>query len=390
MLKSLLIQYWVYLLLPIGLLVGWAIGRRSFTGDQNTVSSLNNEYFKGFNYLLNEQSDKAVEVFVKALEVDSETVELHLALGGLFRREGQVGRATRIHQNIIARPYLTDEQNKQAVFELAQDYMKAGLYDRAENLFLELIDRSSFQDTAQLALLSIYESEKDWRKAIAIAKKMNVRDYPDVKQRLAHYWCELATVAIEAKDYDEAKKHLRQSLYDNPASIRRMVMEGDLQYAKGDVRKAVQQWRLVQQQATEYADLVQEKLFVSLQQSGDKNAVSEFLQQQLNNNLRPATMQMFADYHGHSAQAYQQLFACVGDGGSREAVLWLLRNKKNLLSSGFTLPSAENMLNLFEEGFNINELSHNPYVCVQCGFESKVINWQCPSCKAWEKQSRIN
>ena len=161
--------YWIWPALMLAFFIGYRVASWWFNRkNKKSKGKVNQEYFKGLNFLLNEQPDKAIEVFIQALEVDSETVELHLALGGLFRRKGEVDRATRIHQNLIARPNLTDEQRLHAICELAQDYYKAGLLDRAENLYLELKDTFSYRKQAIEGLSSIYQKEKDWQKAIDI------------------------------------------------------------------------------------------------------------------------------------------------------------------------------------------------------------------------------
>ena len=149
------------LLLPVAAFSGWWIGRRGQRSAGQLSSGLNPDYFKGLNFVLNEQPDKAIEVFIRMLEVDSETVETHLALGNLFRRRGEVDRAIRIHQNLIARPTLNMEQRSNALLELGMDYMRSGLLDRAEGLFLELIDSGSHLNQAYSQLLEIYQQEKD-------------------------------------------------------------------------------------------------------------------------------------------------------------------------------------------------------------------------------------
>ena len=165
----------LWLLLPVAALSGWWIGRRRGNSNKNqSSSSIYPEYFKGLNFVLNEQPDKAIEVFIRMLEVDSETVETHLALGNLFRRRGEVDRAIRIHQNLIARPTLDREQRAHALLELGMDYMRLGLLDRAEGLFLELVESDLHLNQAYTELLEIYQQEKDWENAINIARKLEL------------------------------------------------------------------------------------------------------------------------------------------------------------------------------------------------------------------------
>ena len=163
-----LIFFW--LLLPVASFIGWWIGSNTEKRTK-TSKNISLEYFKGLNFVLNEQPDKAIEVFIRMVEVDNETVDTHLALGNLFRRRGEVDRAIRIHQNLIARSNLSEDERAHALLELGMDYMRSGLLDRAEKLFLELLDIGLYLKEAHFNLLEIYQQEKDWENAILIAKK---------------------------------------------------------------------------------------------------------------------------------------------------------------------------------------------------------------------------
>lgn len=388
MVVELLSVYWVYILLPIALGIGCFIGRRSVKRQADGGNLLNDEYVKGFNYLLNDQSDKAVEVFVKALEVDSETVELHLALGGLFRREGEVSRATRIHQNIIARPYLTDEQNTQAVFELAQDYLKAGLYDRAENLFLELVERKHYVENALAALVTIYESEKDWHKAIGVTKQLDSSGHADIKHRLSQYWCELAEIALVDSDFDQVKKCLRQSKANKANSIRRRIIEAEMLDKMGDTEQAIIGWRAVLQENGRGADLVMGKLCSALWRSSGVKAVQSFLLARLQQQFSNKAAELYLDAHGYKKQAFYDIFASFQSQPNRDALLWLLMNRQVFDDANIEYSVVE-ILSMFSKGFDQQSLVRNPYLCTVCGLQSKVINWQCPSCRTWDRQEYV-
>ncbi|NNF96569.1 MAG: tetratricopeptide repeat protein, partial [Halobacteria archaeon] len=183
----------LFFLLPIAALSGWWLGRRSKARRQEESSlELPSSYLRGLNYLLNEQQDKAIDLFIQLLDVDNDTVETHLALGSLFRRRGEVDRAIRIHQNLIARPTLSKEQRMQALFELGQDYMRAGLLDRAETLLGELIGNEPHTVAALQHLLDIYQQEKDWDKAIQIAQRLESRTGQSKRNLIAQYYCEKA------------------------------------------------------------------------------------------------------------------------------------------------------------------------------------------------------
>ena len=177
----------LWLLLPLAAASGWLGARiEQKRRARRNAFDLPSAYFKGLNFLLNEQPDKAIEVFTQVLEVNSETVETHLALGNLFRRRGEVERAIRIHQNLIARPTLDREQRSHALLELGQDYLKAGLFDRAENLFLELAEIRLHSEQALRLLLRIYQQEKEWGKAISSARKLARLSGENMNSVIAH------------------------------------------------------------------------------------------------------------------------------------------------------------------------------------------------------------
>ena len=219
----------LFLLLPVAALSGWLVGRGGVSGHRREEGGLfSPDYFKGLNYLLNEQPDKAVEVFVQMLEVDSETVETHFALGNLFRRRGEVDRAIRIHQNLIARPTLNRTQRNQALFELARDYMAAGLLDRAEALFEELIDDREYSEQVGCQLLEIYQQEKEWDQAIEVARRLQGTGI-DGAPLISHFYCELAERAMRRNDYAEAGKLLKRALSEDRANVRVSLLEGRME-----------------------------------------------------------------------------------------------------------------------------------------------------------------
>ena len=216
---------------------GWALG---YFGERDDQPPLNIDYLKGLNFLLNEQTDQAVEHFLKMVRVDNTTIETHFALGNLFRKRGEVNRAIRIHQNIIARPDISDEQRDQAFYSLAKDYHHAGLLDRAEVLFIRLNDKSEFMSESLKNLISIYEQEKEWSKAIEIAKKLNKLYYDDsLDMQISHYHCESAEEAIDEKNYDKAITCLYSVNSRNNKTLRIELIFAKLNAIQGYEKKAV-------------------------------------------------------------------------------------------------------------------------------------------------------
>lgn len=359
-------------------LTRWIIARRS-RAQQRKISE---DYFKGLNYLLNEEPDKAIEVFIKAIEVDSETVELHLALGGLFRRKGQVDRATRVHQNLIARPHLSDEHRLQAIYELAQDYDHAGLLDRAENLYKELMDSPLYRKRAIEGLEKIYRREKEWRSAIDVILLHRRQDKPELNESLAHYWCELAEEAITAAQYANADRFLRNAASVNKASPRVLLLKGDLAYALDDYLNAARHWRDLAERHPSLIDLVVEKIVRAYKKNNERDALAQFLQSMA---TLPRSERSFAAWHEACVelfgkpQAQEMIVTLIGAAGitGAAAQLFLEGSKQQDIEHAV---QEKALLALLEKA---KQTSHQ-YTCSVCGYRVKSIHWHCPKCGHWE------
>lgn len=372
----------IALAFSLGVLASW-YGHRRWGKEQGT--KVNKEYFKGLNFLLNEQPDKAIEVFIKALEVDSETVELHLALGGLFRQKGEVARATRIHQNLIARPSLTDEQRLQAIYELAQDYYKAGLLDRAENLFLELKDSEAYRRRAIDGLANIYEQEKEWLSAIEVLRSHKRQHRPEYSKQMAHFWCELAELAILESNYDEARKHLRAALNEDRSTARAVLLRGELAYREQNYSKAISLWQSMVTTRQALGELVVDKMILSYQRSDDPKGLREYLvaESPIPKDARAFDLwqQTLSEILGQKASE-ELIFDKVQKQGLSGAVASYLSDSitSQQLSSGHSSMLLKDVLNRAKN-------RKIEYTCVGCGFATKAMYWHCPNCGEWESFS---
>jgi lipopolysaccharide biosynthesis regulator YciM len=204
-------------------------------------------YFRGLNFLLNEQPDKAIESFIEVVKVDPQTIDLHFALGSLFRRQGEIERATRMHQNLLDRPNLPADKREAALFELAQDFHRAGLLDRAEELFTKL-DGTAFEHPSLGFLISIYEQEKDWPKAIAVTRRMEAIAKRPYFKEIAHYYCELAQAALLKQDIAAARANIELALAEYRACTRATMLLGDLELQEGNVDAAIAAWQRIESQ----------------------------------------------------------------------------------------------------------------------------------------------
>lgn len=238
-----------WLLLPIAAASGWYLARRTAP---RPLPQLGPSYVKGLNYLLNEQPDKAIEVFLQMLEVDGETVETHLALGNLFRRRGEVDRAIRIHENLIARPALTSDQRWLAVQELGIDYMRSGLMDRAEGLFKELLEAKVQVRKALGHLMDIYQQEQDWDTAIACATDLRSRCGDDTRPMIAQFHCEKAERHLAHGDGEKATESLQEARFADPDCVRSNLMEGRLAMAAGRPAEALAAYQRIEKQDPDF------------------------------------------------------------------------------------------------------------------------------------------
>jgi len=371
----------LWLLLPVAAASGWLAARWDAARRPGNRYDLPAAYFKGLNYLLNEQPDKAIEVFVKVLEVDSETVETHLAVGNLFRRRGEVERATRIHQNLIARPNLDRAQRAQALFELSQDYLKAGLLDRAENLFQELAEINQHADAALRNLLGIYEQEKEWQKAIATSRKLGRVTGTDSEPVMAQYTCEIAEEAERDGDLEIAREYAQRALDIDRDCARATLLLGRLAAAQGRHAEAIRIWRQVAQQHPVYLAEAIPGIHASFTATGDEAGLEKFLRSVLEAEGNPTVMLELADIiERRDGPRAAQVFV-VEQLRKHRSVLGLYRLIE--LSYAQANEAARGDLEILKGMVGRLAQAEKGYACKQCGFGGRQMHWQCPSCKGW-------
>jgi len=377
---------WFWLIVLAALLAGWLIGRRiPGIALRQPDKGLSNGHVEGLNYLLNEQPDRAIDVLVSMVGVDSETVETHLALGTLFRNKGEVDRAIRIHQNLFARPTLTKSQRLQAQMNLGLDYKQAGLNDRAVTLFEQLaLEAPPYQDRALENLLEIYQYEKEWLKAITVSSKLLTKGSARHAQLIGHFYGELIELAIEDNDWRRAEKMLRQMRGFAPRSPRYLLLQLKLARLRGRNRSALRWLDEIINQFPDYRLSILDDLEACYRESG---AESQFLRR-LN------------DIAGDSKSGFRLVCRIADIVQSRqgdEAARLLLEQQSNRLSA--TLLSAK-ILSLSDlggglsDGRKVTDLVNEMVAglmtgsvdtrCKQCGFEARERHWRCPGCGTWE------
>jgi lipopolysaccharide biosynthesis regulator YciM len=375
---------WMLLVFPLFFGMGWLAARFDIKELLNESSTLPRSYFQGLNFLLNEQQDQAIEAFIEVVKVDPQTVELHFALGSLFRRRGEVDRAIRMHLNLVERADLEEGRKQQALFELAQDYLKAGIFDRAEMAFHELRG-TPYEKEALDFLLEIYQKEKDWLKAVDIAQRLTALTGRSYGKEAAFFFCELAAGELAKQQAEAASVHLEQALSADAHCVRANIMLGDIELAAGDAAEAIAIWRRVEQQDSQYLPLVAERVLQAYRQIGDEAAGVTLLHDWLKNYP--------------SLDLMNVLFAAVLKRDGAEAAYKLVRDelKRHPTLLGLDKLLEATLLEMKSERRADVELVKNlvyqrtrtlaMYRCKQCGFKAKQFYWHCPACNGWETYS---
>ena len=369
-------------LLPVAAFSGWLIGRRGTRKNRSSDRfELPSSYLKGLNYLLNEQQDKAIELFISMLDVDNDTVETHLALGSLFRRRGEVDRAIRIHQNLIARPTLSQSQRAQALSELGQDYMRAGLLDRAETLFNELVDKEPHSEAALQQLLDIYQQEKDWDKAIQISHRLESRTGQSRRAIVAQYYCEIADDLYRHGEPAKALKYTKRAMNEDANCARASILEGTIEQEAGNIKAAIKAYHRVEHQAPDFLPEVIQPLIECYRNSGKIENMVTFLRQNIARHggisLMLALAELIRQEKGNE-DAAEFIATYLAEHPSVRGMDRLIDLNMNYVKQ----PISEKLQIL--KNVTSQLIANKPvYGCSQCGFSGKHIHWQCPGCKSW-------
>jgi lipopolysaccharide assembly protein B len=371
-----------WLLLPAAALLSFWLARRGsarVSGAQ--VDRLRTTYFRGLNYLLNEQPDKAIEVFLQIAEVDSDTVETHLALGNLFRRRGEVDRAIRVHQNLIARPTLSAEQKTQALLELGEDYMRAGLLDRAETLFTDLVGIDARAPSALKHLIAIYQQERDWHKAIDHARRLEQVSGESQGRMIAQYYCELAEHARSRRDVVGARRFLDEAFACEPNCVRGLIIVGRMAMDAADYEGAARAFEQVVEQDLEFTSEVLPAALQCYEHLGDTHRSREFLRG------------LAERYEGISPvlALTRSLEKEQGEAAATSYLTDQLRLRPSVrgllslidLRVKFATGTERESLSLLKELVRKLVEGRAAYRCSRCGFGARAHHWQCPSCKSW-------
>ncbi len=372
---------WWLLGIPLFFSLGWIAARVDIRQLLSESRSLPRGYFKGLNFLLNDQHDKAIDAFIEIVKLDPETVELHFALGNLFRRRGETERAIRVHQNLLSRPDLPLDQQTQAMFELGQDYLKAGLLDRAEETFNQLV-AGQYAIQARRALLEIYQREKEWARAIEAAYALQESGAGGRQKEIAQFYCEIAQDELVHTHPDAALAMLDKALAADRHNVRAAILMGDVHLTNGDTEKALLAWRRVEQQSVPHVALVAQRLMdgyrkLERPQEG-LNLLRGYLAEASSIDLLEVVFK--ATLELDTVNAANQL---VSDELRRTPTLLGLDKllDARLMSAPPEIMPELSMVKNLVHGY-AQKLAR--YQCSHCGFKARQFYWQCPGCSRWE------
>ncbi len=374
-------ELWWLLGIPAMFALGWIAARVDIRAVVSESRTLPRGYFRGLNHLLNDQPDKAIDSFIEIVKLDPETADMHFALGNLFRRRGETERAIRVHQNLLSRPDLPAEQRAHAEYELGQDYLKAGLLDRAEETYTRLLD-TSYAVQGRRALLEIYQREKEWERAIEAALALQEAGAGSRQKEISQFYCELAQDALVHMKPDEAEALLEKALQADRSSVRATILCGDALLAKGDTEAALMMWRRVEQQSVPHTALVATRLMDGYRKVGRPQEGVSLLKSYLEQASSIDLLEV----------VFKAVIELEGVETAKQVVLDELRRTPTLLGLDKLLEARmmDAPAAVLSELSMVKNLVHGytqklaRYQCSHCGFKARQFYWHCPGCSRWD------
>ena len=380
-----------YVLLLIAIIAGWLLGRLGFSKPTRTSASesdLFQDYFVGLNYLLNDEPDEAIDTFIKALEINSETIETHLALGALLRRRGKVDKAINVHQALLARPNLERDFSNSVRLQLALNYIAAGLLDRAERLLKEILDDGGEAKWDALGqLITIYQTEKEWQKAISCSSKLlknpRFRKDPALLGGAAHFCCEIAEQHLHNKQFTQVRAEIKRAFTFERKSIRAMLLLANIEKREGNYKAAIKELLRVRAAKPEFISQLLEPLascYESLSASGEFEKLLRAMVLEDSSTEAALVLAKMVSARSGNAEASDILREQLKHAPSQGALIELLGLQLDGVDEDVA-SSLKSLLNLVKA----QAQGSSEYSCHHCGFETKRFFWMCPSCKKWDK-----
>lgn len=373
---------WLFLLLPVAYLFGWLKGRRNNRTDYDDPSkSLSSDYFKGLNYLLSDQQDRALPVFLQLVQVENDTIDTHLAIATIYRRRGDYDKAIEIHQNLIAKPSLSAKYRSKALLELGRDYLSAGLFDRAEGLFNDVIKNGFYDQEANEFKLTIYQQEKDWSEAINVAKTLIQNGDNDIKPLLAQFYCELSDQVFQKGNIKQAGVYVKEALSYNSNCIRALICRVQYAVSLKKYKDAIKVIKQIQQIDSDYFPAILPHCVTSYRKLGKVSELVDYLRfvekQNINLSMMDTISSLLSEIQDDdTAQSYLQEKLSQSPNITGLASFAVLMNKQANYS-------CDNYYQEIQKVILSMKPKSDQYHCRKCGYTSGKLNWQCPSCHVW-------
>jgi lipopolysaccharide assembly protein B len=375
-------EYWWLLALPLFFALGWVAARIDIKQLLSETTTLPAAYFKGLNFLITDQHDKAIEAFTEAVQANADSLELHFALGSLFRRSGEVDRAIHLHLSLLERKELGHAQRQAIKAELAQDYLKAGLFDRAEELFSSL-DDSRYQQAALRSLLEIYIREREWEHAIKSATELERISGIPFRKEIAQFYCEMAMKSVLDHDLHTARHEISSALDANKNCVRANIMLGDIEANASEHKTAISFWKRIEFQQADDLGLVATKLLNSYRAIGQIQEGIALIEHYFQAYKLPSLLNVVYDYtlsEQGASPAAQLALAELERKPSLQTLDHLLKAR----SLEHEQDHAQRETILMQQTVRNAIGNRHAYGCKQCGFKARHFHWQCPACNAWE------
>lgn len=381
-------QELLFLLLPVAAGYGWVMGRNSVRKAQRQQARImSKHYYKGLNFLLSDQADRAVDNLIRMMSVNEDNIETHIAMGNLFRHRGELDRAIRIHQNLVGRQSLSDEQRAFALKELGKDYKQAGFFERAENVYLKLLESSKFFESSKKHLFEIYQTTKEWDKAIELADRVLTVDQTDqlTNNRLSHFYCEKAQALIKVQDFSQALPFLRKAQAADETSVRPWLMLGHLHIKSGQFNEAIEALSEVPQRDIEWFSEAVPMLIEASQSADNKqlliNAIEPYWQQCAASYLAKVRLQADDDLDAAVHTLVQQL--------ERTPTMKGFATLLSLYAQYDLDERTQQSLVILQSLVSQQQKQRPKYRCMGCGFTGRQLHWLCPACLTWSQVKPI-
>ncbi len=376
---------WVveWLLIAVAVGIGWWLGsRQRKTIAHSEGLSRKNRYPKAFHYLFDAYDAPTLDSFIQNLDINRDTIHLHLALASYYRRKGEIEKSTAIHRNLMSHPEARMTYAERVTYELAQDYMVAGLYDRAEALFLELAPSREWKESAVESLLEIYEHEKDWSIARDKALTLDLKRNRNVQIRVAHYCCEMAERALRRQDLGEARALLKEAIGYDRYSVRVSLLLGRIDLLQDLHEEALTELKRIEQQDAVFLVEAIPMIDEACQKLGDNQKRLRILQRiwglQPSSRIMVALAGAMAESAENNNEAIEFLLGQLDEHPTLGGVRTLLT-----LLMPFAEAEPQRWIQIIKGVLDSLLEKSQSYCCTQCGFSGRHLHWQCPSCKNW-------